>query len=72
MKIIEKNISFESLEHEKAWFIRVTINLTKNIKDSAWNKRVVRLDENIVFATEEENEVYGVVCKLPQNYRTVI
>lgn len=72
MKFSEKNPKFENKEHEKAWFIRVTINLTKNISVSAWNKKVVRLDENIVFATEEENEVYGVVCKLPQNYRTVI
>lgn len=72
MRFSEKNPKFESKEHEKAWFIRVTINLTKNIKESAWNKKVVRLDENIVFNTKEENDVYGVVCNLPQNYRTVI
>ena len=72
MRFSEKNPKFESKEHEKAWFIRVTINLTKNIKESAWNKKVVRLDENIIFNTKEENDVYGVVCNLPQNYRTVI
>lgn len=72
MRFSEKNPKFENKEHEKAWFIRVTINLTKNVSTSAWNKKVVRLDESIVFATEEENEVYGVVCQLPQNYRTVI
>ena len=72
MRFSEKNPKFENDEHEKAWFIRVTINLTKNIKESAWNKKVVRLDENIVFSTKEENDVYGAVCELPQNYRTVI
>lgn len=72
MRFSEKNPKFENEEHEKAWFIRVTINLTKNIKESAWNKKVVRLDENIIFSTKEENEVYGIVCNLPQNYRTVI
>ena len=72
MRFSEKNPKFKNDEHEKAWFIRVTINLTKNIKESAWNKKVVRLDENIVFSTKEENDVYGVVCELPQNYRTVI
>lgn len=72
MRFSEKNPKFENEEHEKAWFIRVTINLTKNIKESAWNKKVVRLDENIVFNTKEENDVYGAVCELPQNYRTVI
>ena len=48
------------------------IDLTKNIKESAWNKKVVRLEENITFSTKEENDVYSVVCGLPQNYRTVI
>ena len=72
MKFSEKNIKFESKEHEKAWFIRVTINLTKNMKGSAWNRRVVSLDENIEFNTKEENEIYSIVCDLPQNYRTVI
>ena len=68
----EKNPKFENKEHEKAWFIRVTINLTKNIKESAWNKKVVRLDESVIFNTKEENDVYSAVCGLPQNYRTVI
>ena len=72
MKFSEKNPKFKNKEHEKAWFIRVTINLSKNIKSSAWNKKVVRLDENIEFNTEEENEIYSIVCNLPQNYRTVI
>lgn len=72
MKFSEKNIKFESKEHEKSWLIRVTINLTKNMKGSAWNRRVVSLDENIEFNTKEENEIYSIVCDLPQNYRTVI
>ena len=72
MRFSIKNPKFESKEHEKAWLIRVTINLTKNVKESAWNRKVVRLDESIVFNTKEENDVYSTVCELPQNYRTVI
>jgi len=72
MKFSEKMPKFECVEHEKAWFIRVTINLTKNIRNSAWNKKVVRLDESLTFNTNEENKVFSVVCELPQNYRTVI
>ncbi len=68
----EKRPKFKNTEHEKAWFIRVTINLTKNIKQSAWNKKVIRLDENIKFKSNEQNNVFSVVCELPQNYRTVI
>ena len=46
--------------------------MTKNMNQSAWNKKVVTLDENITFETKEESDVFSVVCELPQNYRTVI
>ena len=72
MKFAEKNPKFKNKEHEKAWFIRVTINLSKNFKNLAWNKKVVTLDENIEFETKEEQNVFSVVSDLPQNYRTVI
>ncbi len=72
MKFSEKMPKFKNEEHEKAWFIRVTINLTKNIKRSAWNRKVVTLDENIEFETQEQNDVFSSVCSLPQNYKTVI
>lgn len=72
MRFSIKSPKFETKEHEKAWLIRVTINLTKNVRESAWNRKVVRLDESMVFNTKEENDVYSTVCELPQNYRTVI
>lgn len=72
VKFSEKMPKFENEEHEKAWFIRVTINLTKNLKKSAWNNKVIELDENIVFETKEELDIFKTVCELPQNYKTVI
>lgn len=72
IKFSEKMPNFKNEEHEKAWFIRVTINLSKNLKNSAWNKKVVNLTENIPFETKEESDVFSVVCELPQNYKTVI
>ena len=72
IKFSEKKPKFENEEHEKAWFIRVTINMTKNMNNSSWNKKIVTLDESITFETKEENEVFSVVCQLPQNYKTVI
>ena len=72
IKFSEKMPVFESEEHEKAWFVRVTLNLSKNLKLSAWNKKVINLDENIEFETKEENDVFSVVCELPINYKTVI
>lgn len=72
IKYSEKKPIFENEEHEKAWFIRVTINLTKNVNMSAWNKKVITLDENIEFETKEEENVFSIVRELPQNYRTII
>ena len=72
LKFSEKNPKFDSEEHEKAWFIRVTINLTKNLKHSAWSQRTVTLDENMIFEKKEEQDIFSSVCQLPQNYRTVV
>ena len=72
VKFSEKMPKFDSEEHEKAWLIRVTLNLSKNINENNWNKKIVNLDENIIFETEEESNVFSIVCELPQNYKTVI
>ena len=72
IKFSEKNPIFNNEEHEKAWFIRVTINLSKNVNKSAWNRRVNTLDESITFENKEESNVFSVVAELPQNYKTVI
>lgn len=72
IKYSEKNPKFENEEHEKAWFIRVTINMTKNLLSAGWNKKSVELDENIMLENKEEYDVYSAVCELPNNYRTVI
>ena len=72
MKFIKANINFESDEHIKAWLIRVTINLSKNLLTSAWFKRTTALEDDIVITLKEESEVYKYVLDLPTKYRTVI
>ena len=72
IKYSQKIPKFESEEHEKAWLIRVTINLTKNINNSAWNRKIVTLDENIEFETKEQEDIFSIVCSLPNDYKTVI
>ncbi|MBR3152297.1 MAG: sigma-70 family RNA polymerase sigma factor [Clostridia bacterium] len=63
---------FSSEEHEKAWFIKVTINKTKNIVSSKWNKTTTSLEEDIPFETQEKHDIYYLVQDLPRDYRTVI
>ena len=38
VKYFQTNPKFNNEEHEKAWFIRVTINLSKNNVRLFWNK----------------------------------
>ena len=72
IKFIKCNANFENDEHIKAWLIRVTINLSKNLLTSAWFKRTTTLEEDIVVTLKEDSEVYKYVLDLPNKYRTVI
>ena len=72
IKFSEKKPKFENEEHEKAWFIRVTLNLTKNLLMANWNTKIVELDENISFETQNEYDVCSAVDSLPNNYKTVV
>lgn len=74
LKLSEKQPKFNDENHEKAWIIRVTINMTKNFNKSSWNRNVVELDENMVGTNEgnDVNNVFDEVMKLQQEYRTVI
>lgn len=74
LKYLKKKPVFESAEHEKAWFLRVTVNLCKNYWKTAWKQKVVSLGEEEVEGTaeEEQNDLIEVVWRLPQKYRIVI
>ena len=68
-----KNLpEFDSTEHAKAWFIRVTINKSKNFLNSFWNRKIDLSDEDIKYDNQEEKDIIDEVLKLPQNYKTVI
>lgn len=74
---IVKRPKFENAEHERAWFMRVTVNLCKNLWKTAWRQKVVSLDEdfeeNIEMASElKDDGIIDVVRTLPFKYRTVI
>lgn len=72
LRFLNKERSFDSEEHIKAWLLRVTINCSKSIFLSSWFKKCVPLTEEIVFDTEEKSDVYYAVAELPPKYRTPI
>jgi RNA polymerase sigma-70 factor (ECF subfamily) len=80
LKCHKANQQFCSEEHCKAWLIRVTVNLSKNLLASAWQKRIV-LKEDPSWNSEKDSasppendkgEVFYAVMKLPEKYRIVI
>ena len=64
--------TWNSLEHQKAWFIKVTINCTKSLLTSAWRRNTVPEDENLLTQMQTETEVYPYVLALPAKYRTAV
>jgi len=72
LRYIRKKPQFETEEHKKAWFIRVTINCCKKMWVSAWIRKMAPIDETIVFETKEETNLHYELQKLPMKYRAVI
>ena len=67
--------SFESAEHEKAWFARVTINACTDWLRALARRKWVPLDVLAEESAELDNpskEVLEAVLKLPEKYRDVI
>jgi len=72
VKLMQKGSMFESEEHERAWLLRVTINLCKNRLKTVWFKKTEPLKEQTISFTKEEGEVLNIVLELPVKYRSVI
>ena len=73
LKYTLSSTAFESAEHERAWFIRVTINACKDLLRSFFRRRTVPLEQAAVQAVrEEDGAVLEAVLALPEAYRTAI
>lgn len=75
LKYVLSSVLFESEEHEKAWFIRVTINACKDLLKSFFRSRTAPLDEIMEQPAKlppDHREVLEAVLSLPQKYRDVV
>ena len=70
IKIIDKNIVFENIEHEKRWLIVALQNHCKNMLKRSWNKDIEL--ENDVEDDEEDNSLLELVLNLPEKYKLPI
>lgn len=76
VKFICTHPKFKNTEHEKAWFLRVTINLCKNLWKTAWKQKMISfLDSEAkepVIEINKEDNIIEIVKQLPQKYKVVI
>ena len=72
LRAYERVPDFETEEHEKAWLIRVTVNLCNSRLRSPWRKRIVPLLDSYPTSEPEQHELLEQIMTLPTKYRTVI
>lgn len=75
LKYVLSTTVFESEEHEKAWFIRVTINACRDLLKSFFRNRTVSLDtllDQPAELTQQDHTVLEAVLALPPKYRDVV
>lgn len=63
---------FESEEHEKAWLLRVVINLCNNLVKKRGRRGETELLDIYPAKTQEEQGLIELVMKLPPNQRDAI
>lgn len=72
VKYLEKQPAFESEEHERAWFIRVTVNACKTRLRSPWRRKTAPLLESYPARDREEQGALEATLSLPPKERAVV
>ncbi len=76
LKMLEKNMDFESTDHEKAWLIRVCINLCKDSLKSSWNRKVFSIQDRDFtspsYEIRDSSPILSYIRTLPPNQKTAI
>ena len=74
MKYVLSSTVFQSEEHERAWFIRVTLNSCRDLLRSWLRHGAVSLEELSAQAAPEPEDrtVLEAVLSLPQKYRDAV
>ena len=76
VKYLNSNQEFQTLDNEKYWIIRVTINTCKSFITSSWKKKVSLSNDSVdlyrVNKKETNNKLLDIVCSLPPKYKEVI
>lgn len=72
LRYLKRQPEFQSLEHEKAWFIRVTVNCCKTFFRSFWYTRVTEYDDNIKLDELTHYHLDDILKQLPKRYNVIL
>lgn len=72
LRYIKYRIEFNNSEHEKAWFIRVTLNCCKTVFGSFWKTRITELDELSETVEFNREDLSYALDLLPKKYNAVL
>lgn len=72
LSLIQKQPTFESEEHLKAWLLRVCINKAKNHLKRDWFRRKEVEPEDLAYLPVEQMEMVQAMLKLDAHYRVVL
>lgn len=75
LRYLTKKPVFADAEHEKAWFIRVTVNRSKSLWSSAFRRHTQPLAGDLPadsFDHDEQADLSAALAKLPPDYRVLI
>ena len=68
LALLEKQKIFESEEHEKAWLIKVAVNMCKN-ELKHWRRRSEDIDGMELPSGDKEDSIMPLVLQLPDELK---
>lgn len=73
LKYLTKSPEFNDEEYRKAWLIKVSANISKNMLMFRLRRETVNVDdiENIGIA-QDDYEIFGLIMNLPSKYKVVM
>lgn len=72
LRYMKKQPVFQTEEHRKAWFLKVTVNCSNSLWNSLWRKRTEPLKDDLLWEDQGEIDLSHALKTLPAKYREVI
>lgn len=73
LKVLQKMPEFHDSEHEKAWLLRVTINLCKDMLRFRFRHQYIQIDELEIEAVDtDDRQLLQEILQLPPRWRIVL